>query len=65
MDTSYKIHELDYGGIIGLGLDFIFGDFLLNIDVRYSLGFIPIFTDFLEMYLNSGFSITAGIGILL
>ncbi len=65
IDTYLKIHELDYGGIIGLGLDFIFGDFLLNIDVRYSLGFSPIFTDLLITYLNSGFSITAGVGILL
>lgn len=62
-DISDQVEDLEFGGIAGLGLDLNLAVTKLNAQLRYSLGFTPIYTeDFDDGEKNSVFSIVVGIG---
>jgi len=44
-DLDDVTREVDIGGLAGIGLDFYLGDFVLNAQIRNSLGFTSIFKD--------------------
>jgi len=62
-DFSEITTDIDFGGVIGIGADFNLGVTKLNVQARYSRGFIDVndngFED--ESQKNSVFSISAGI----
>ena len=62
-DFSDEITDLDFGGTIGIGTDFNVGLTKLNVQARYSRGFVDINDNGFEedREYNSVFSISAGI----
>lgn len=42
------VNEVDFGGTVGVGADFNMGLTKLNAQLRYSMGFTPVFTDQLD-----------------
>jgi len=60
LDWGWEYNTLDAGIVAGAGIDILLGSILLNLEARYTLGFLPV-SAFYD-YTNGAFTITAGAG---
>ena len=54
------LNKLDAGIVAGAGIDMLFGSILVNLEVRYTLGFISVSPDL--GFTNSALSFSGGVG---
>ena len=60
--TAYGIslNKFDFGVVVGAGVEYALSSFVINLEARYSLGFIDVTDD--NWFSNSVITFTAGAG---
>ena len=60
LEDFFEFNSLDFGWVLGLGLDLYLGSLVLNTELKYSGGVLYVTPD--EIFRNAALSLTVGVG---